>query len=160
MRTIRTKVYKFDELSKDAQKKAIEWFRNTDNSSNYEWAWENVKDDAEQVGLKLIELNDHRPNVGEFIKDADYCAGEIIENHGDACETYKTAAKYLDDRSKLDIDEQEDELEELDTDFLQSILEDYRIMYNEDIDHQDTDEFITEQLIANEYEFTKDGNRF
>ena len=51
----------------------------------------------------------------------------------------------------------ENEGEEMEEDFLQSLLEDYRIMYNKDIEYQNSDEYISETIEANEYEFTKDG---
>jgi hypothetical protein len=33
-------------------------------------------------------------------------------------------------------------------------------MYNNDIDYQNSDAYIIETIEANEYEFTKEGNRF
>lgn len=171
MRTIRTKVYKFDELSKEAQQKAIEWYRNAD-SGDYSFEWEHIKDDAKEIGLNITELSDHRPNKGEFTLSANEVAQNIFNTHGESCETYKTAAKFMAewqpifcnymDESHEDYEsgESEDKLNTLENDFLYSLLEDYRIMYNEDIDNQSSEEYITEQIIANEYEFTKEGNRF
>jgi len=173
MRTIRTKVYQFSELSESAKKKAIEWYLSTNDVS---FAWDNTKEDAEQIGLKIESLDDHRPNTGEFIESAESTAQQIIENHGKHCETYKTAAAFLEDRDELvtkhsdgintnkvaeynewEFDQECDELEE---EFLKSILEDYRIMYNNDIDHENSDEYIIEQITVNGYEFKADGTRF
>jgi len=50
MRTIRTKVYQFSELSEQAKQKAIEW--GYDLNVSYGW-WESVYEDAEQIGLQF-----------------------------------------------------------------------------------------------------------
>lgn len=168
-RTIRTKVYKFDGLNENAKQKAIEWFLNSFEDS---FAWEDVKEDAEQIGLKLISLSDNRPNEGEFMLSANEVAQNILNNHGNMCETYKTAEKFMDewqpvfnnymDESHEDYEskESEDKLQEIEDDFLQALLEDYRILYNSAIENCNSDEYITEQIQANEYEFTADGRRF
>ncbi len=170
-RTIRTKVYKFNELTNDAKEKAINWYRNSDVMYN-EFAWENAIEDAKEIGLKLISLDDHRPNEGKFMLAANEVAQNILNNHGEMCETYKTAKEFMDewqpvfcnymDENHPDYEsgESEDKMMELEDGFLQSLLEDYRIMYNNDIDYQNTDEYIIEEIEANEYEFTKDGERF
>jgi hypothetical protein len=174
MRTVRTKVYQFSELSESAKAKAIDWYI----SSGYDdsFAWDNVTEDASQIGLKINSLDDHRPNDGEFIESAESTAQQIIENHGKMCETYKTAAAFLKERDELvskhsdgintnkvaedneyEFDQECDELEE---EFLKSILEDYRIMYNKDVEYSNSEEYAIEAIEANEYEFTKDGELF
>ena len=170
-RTIRTKVYKFDELNETAKQKAIEDYRNTD-SGDYQFAWDNTKEDAKEIGLKIIELSDHRPNKGEFMCAANEVAQNIFNNHGEHCDTYKTAKDFMDewqpvfnnymDESHEDYEstESEDKLQEMEDDFLQALLEDYRILYNSAIENCNSDEYITEQIQANEYEFTADGRRF
>lgn len=173
MRTVRTKVYQFSELSEQAKENAINWYRSC-NNDNY--AWDDTKEDAKEIGLKLIQLSDHKKNEGEFIEDAHYCANRTIEAHGDICDTHKTAKTFWDNWNALvakhsdgielnkvtadnsnEFDEDANELEEQ---FLQDILEDYRIIYNKDNQYRDSDEYIAETIEANEYEFTQDGNRF
>lgn len=174
MRTVRTKVYQFSELSESAKQKAIEWYLSGNDDSSF--AWDNTTEDAIQIGLKIHSLDDHRPNDGEFVESAESTAQQIIENHGKMCETYKTAAAFLKERDELvskhsdgidtskvaedneyDFDNECDELEE---EFLKSILEDYRIMLNKDIDYQNSEEYAIDAIVSNEYEFTKDGERF
>jgi hypothetical protein len=173
MRTIRTKVYQFSELSEQAKQKAIEWYL---SGNDYSFAWENTKEDAEQIGLKIHSLDDHRPNKGEFIEDAHFCANRIIENHGEKCETFKTAKSFLNDWKELvskysdgitldkvsedNSDEFDQEADELEAEFLKAILEDYRIMYNQNVDYENSDKAAIEAIEANEYEFTKEGKRF
>lgn len=42
-------------------------------------------------------------------------------------------------------------------DIVKECMEEFISDYNSDMEHQDSDEYITEELIANEVEFTKDG---
>lgn len=168
MRTIRTKVYKFSELSPEAKQTAIEQYRNNDRSDYY-FVLDDLKMDAKEIGLKIISLDDHRPNKGEFLLAANEVAQNIFNNHGETCETYKTADSFMEawqpifnnymDESHEDYEssESEEKLTDLEDEFLQSLLEDYRIMYNRDIEYQTSDEAIKETIEANEYEFTKDG---
>lgn len=174
MRTIRTKVYKFNELSEDAKQKAIQWYRNGNYDDSF--AWDNVVEDAAQIGLIIHSLDDHRPNKGEFETSAFEVSCKIVQEHGQMCDTYKTAVQFgiewadlvkkhsdgidiykVAEENEYDFDNEADELEK---GFLQSILEDYRIMYNKDIEYQNSDEYIIDAITANEYEFTQDGKRF
>ena len=164
MRTIRTKVYQFSELSEQAKEKAIEWYR---NGNDCYWVWDDIKGDAKEIGLKVISLDDHRANEGEFMLSAHEVAANIIRDHGEQCETHKTAQSFLDTVNEiqgkyeeLEGAEYEDEMMEAEDEFLKALLEDYRIMYNNDIDYQNSDEAVIEAITINEYEFTKEGNRF
>lgn len=164
MRTIKTNVYKFDELSDDAKEKARDWYRQGYDGAD---VWEYVKDDAKEIGLKITEL---RPtgiqgnNDGEFITTARECAEKIIKNHGETCETFKTARAYLKDIDALELDEDdefvdEDAADELTKEFKYSLLEDYRVIYEKDEEYQNSDEVVDESIIANDYEFSEDGAR-
>ena len=172
MRTIRTKVYQYDELpTQQAKDNAIEWYRD-DVSSNFSTAWDDIKEDAKQIGLKLISLDDHRANEGDFMLSANEVAQNIFNEHGESCSTYKTATEFMEnwqpvfnnymDESHEDYEsnESEEKLQELEDDFLHSLLEDYRIMYNQNVQAEYEDEYIIDILQANNYEFTKDGKRF
>lgn len=169
MRTIRTKVYQFSELSESAQQKAIKWFLNSFDDS---FAWHDIKEDAGQIGLKLISLDSHRENKGEFMLSANEVAQNIFNNHGEVCETYKTAAKFMDEwqpvfsnymdegHEDYESKESEDKLQGLEDDFLHSLLEDYRMMLDKQIEYEYSDEFAKDTIEANEYEFKADGTRF
>jgi len=164
MKTIRTKVYQFSELSESAKQTAIEWYRNRE-SEDYSFVWDNIKDDAKEIGLKIISLDDHKSNEGEFMLSAAEVAANIIRNHGNECETYKTAISFLEEwepafSAYIETEEKESELMDIEERFLQSLLEDYRIMYNQDIEAQNEDEYIIDAITANEYYFTKDGKIF
>jgi len=91
MKTIEVKIYSFDELSEEAQKKAIN--SHSDINVNSDW-WESVYYDAKQTGLKItsFDLERNRHAKGNFILSACEVAQNILSNHGENCETFKTAA--------------------------------------------------------------------
>lgn len=171
MRTIRTKVYKFDELSEDAKQKAIEEFCNI--NVDYEW-WDSVYYDAENIGLKITGFDIDRGSYcnGEFNLAAPEVAANIIREHGDMCETYKTASSfieewqpvfnnYMDENSEdYESRDSEDKLLELETEFLNSLLEDYRIILQNEYEYLTSEESIIETIQINEYEFKADGTLF
>ena len=45
-------------------------------------------------------------------------------------------------------------------DFLTDILDDYAIMLRKEIEYQESNEYIDENILSNEYTFTIEGNRF
>lgn len=169
MRTIETKVYNFSELSEQAKQKAISGILSIGMTS--EFVWDDIKHDAKEIGLKITSLSDRRGNEGEFMLGANEVAQNIFNNHGEMCDTYKTAQKFMEefqpifdnymDESHPDFEssESEDKLIEIENEFLDSLLEDYRIMYNKDIEYSESDEAIIESINANDYEFTEDGEQ-
>lgn len=169
MRTVRTKVYSFNELSKNAQQTAIN--NMSDINVNHDW-WTSTYEDAENIGLKITSfgLERNRHANGEFIISANDTAKRILEEHGENCETYNTASTFLNTISEIennyaggtDEDEYsiETETEGAESDFLNSILEDYSILLQNESEYLQSDEAIKETILANDYEFTKDGNQF
>jgi len=172
MRVIETKVYKYEELTESAKENAIE--RLSDINVDYEW-WDSAYEDAERIGLKLTEFDTGRGNFckGELVEDIETVADLIIEQHGESCETYQDAIQYKKERGDLvksysngiDIntvteeneDDFDDDCDDLDADFLKSLLEDYRIILSKEYDYLTGEEAIKETIQANEYEFTEGG---
>jgi len=150
METRTYNVYKFDELTPEQQQKAIREY--ADFNADHVW-WDCTYEDASNIGLRLTSFDLGRGSYckGEFIGTAKDTAKLIIANHGEACETYKTAKTYLADCLRVD------ESEELDKEFLKSLLEDYRIILSKEYDYLTSDELIRESLIANDYWLTADG---
>lgn len=175
MQTVTIKIFKFNELSAEAQKVAINNL--LDINVDYQW-WESTYDDAKNVGLKItsFDLDRNRHATGVFIDSAEDCANKIISEHGETCETYKTAQNYLSERAKLveslsdgcDIDEvsegNEDEFDELcdelDEQFLKDIVEDYSIILQKECEYLQSEEAIIESIEANDYDFTADGKMY
>ena len=172
MKTITINLYKFSELSEEAKSIAIEnlYSINTDN----DW-WYSTYEDAAQVNLKIKSFDIGRGSFvdAEFIKNAHDTANLILLNHGESCETYKTAKSFLQDYNELvakysdgvktnvvtedneyDFDNEADDLE---SDFLELISEDYRIILSNEYDYLTSEEAIIETIEANEYYFTENG---
>ena len=172
MRTIETKVYAFSELSDDAKEQALQGLY--DINVDHEW-WDSTYEDAERAGLKLssFDLDRYREAKGDFIECAEECAAKTIAEHGESCETYQTARQYQTDRDALvdkfsdGVDTQrvaEDseyefdrECDDLDAEFLRSILEDYSIILQHEYEYLTGEEAILATIEANDYEFTADG---
>lgn len=168
MRTIRTKVYKFDELNEAGKEAAINKLQ--DINVDYEW-WESIYEDANNIGLSLqsFDLDRNRHATGTFTLAANEVAQNIFNNHGEMCETYKTATSFMEEWQPVfyaymdeggehyEDSELEDQLQELEDDFLKSLLEDYSIMLQKESEYLMSSEAIIETIKANEYEFTQDG---
>ena len=165
MKTKTIEIYEFDELSESAQDKAIDNIRTINN--DYEW-WDSIYEDAKDAGIILesFDLDRNRHAKGYFSNGAEGCAHLIVDNHGEICETYKTARAYLKDRDKLmrtpidgDFDETalDNSLNDLDTDFLQSILEDYSMSLQREYEYLNSKENLLEVIACNEYTFNVNG---
>jgi hypothetical protein len=168
--TIKRELFTFDELSDEGKEKAIENLRYI-NIEDHEW-WDYVYSDAEDIGLKITEFDIDRGSYahGNFTLSAEEVAANIIRDHGETCETYKTAENFLAEHNPVYADymneesenyespESEDKLQEMESEFLKSLLEDYRIMLSKEYDYLTSEEAIRETIEANEYEFTEDGN--
>lgn len=204
-RTIRTKVYKFDELSEAAQQKAVDNCRSMfaeDSAFSYDEAYETVKEFHDIFGTKegrnswldinfgsiednVLELKGLR--LRKYIWNNYKCrlfSGKYYSTVG----RYDANGKYhYKSRKSRVIIEHSCELTGVcwDEFLLQPIYEfldwklrpdynsymDFEALVNDCFDslrkaleaeeeYRCSDEYVREEIIANEYEFTKDGNRF
>jgi hypothetical protein len=169
--TTTRELYTFDELTEEAQHKAIESLY--DINVDYEW-WDCVYEDAERAFLKITDFDFAGSYChGSLMHGAEDTAVAILTDHGAICETYQTAKQYSADRSALvrkyaepgnpervaegkewDFDQ---ECDELDAEFLKSILEDYRAILRREYEYLTGEEAIMDTIRANGYEFTADG---
>jgi len=172
MRTIEKKVYQFSELDEQGKEKALNNCREYQVSDKW---WESIYEDAKEVKLKLDGFDADRGNYcnGKFIESAEDTAHLIIDIHGTSCNTYNTAEEYLKERDELINTADRDEngefingghdldrlLDELDENFLKSILEDYLIILRNEFEYLTSDESIEGMIDANVYEFTEEGKR-
>jgi hypothetical protein len=158
-------LYEFAELTPDIQQHVLNTLY--DINVDYNW-WDSTYEDAANIGLKItgFDLVLGSYCKGSFINTAIECAENIIEEHGEQCETYKTALKYLANlievREKYkntgeDDWDEESELENTEDEFLNDLLEDYRIILQHEYDYLTSKEAIIEIITANEYLFTIDG---
>jgi len=161
-------LYTYDELSDKAKERARQWF----SAADVHEAPPSIED-AAQAGLKLDYGAFDGVQVhaigGHFTTSAPQCAEYIVANHGEECDTYKSAKSYL---AKLEglgeaSDDAEDEAREawnekkevLDNDFLGALLSNYQEMISEELRHLESDEHAEESILANEYTFRENGER-
>lgn len=171
MKEVVVKLYEFKELSEKAQDKAIELLY--DINVDHDW-WESTYENAENVGIKITGFDLYRYSItGHFIEGACITAREILGNHGRNCETYKIAKSFLEEWDNLVAEhsdgndtervceEKEDAFDKLadplESEFLKSILEDYRIILSKEYEYLTSKKEIIETIEANEYFFTEDG---
>lgn len=162
-------VYSFDELSEKAKQKAID--KLYDINVTDEW-WEQTYEDASEIGLKITGFDIDRGDFceGEFNEGACFTAQAIINNHGEVCETYKTATNFLKERDEIvnsaakdengefeDEYELDNQLDELESEFLKSILQDYLAMLRSSYEYLTSEEAIIETIESNEYTFLENG---
>lgn len=152
MKTVNLNLYSFNELSDDAKQKAIESL--SDINVDFEW-WDWVYGDASDIGLNITGFDLGRGAYvnGEFINNAIDTAQMIISEHGETCETYKTAQKFIGDSGITN----EDDFEDLEDEFLKSLCEDYRIILRNEYEYLTSEEAIIDTITANDYYFTEDG---
>jgi hypothetical protein len=165
MKTIEIQLFKFNELSEAAKEKALEklWDLNVD----HDW-WNDTYEDAKSIGLKItsFDLDRNRHANGEFIFEAKDVIDAILSNHGENCETYKTAENFKSQlfpllEKELELEERDYDLEgeiaDLEDEFLKSLLEDYSIILQKEQEYLTSEEAIKECIEANDYDFTEDG---
>lgn len=153
-------VYKFNELSEEAQQKAIENLY--DINVDHDW-WEFVYENANNIGLEITGFDIDRGAycTGDFIESPLTVIKLIKENHGESCETYKTALQYekliLECPKDEDGEPIENEMEVIEDDFRNSLLEDYRIILEKEYEYMTSKQAIIETIEANDYDFTVNG---
>lgn len=168
MKTVTINIYQFSELSDEAKEKAISNL--SDINVDFDW-WTNTYEDAARIGLKItsFDLDRNRNAKGQFTLSANEVAQNIFNEHGEECETYKTAKSFMEEWQPIFNDymnensenyesrESEDKLQDLEDDFKNSILEDYSILLQHECEYLQSEKAIIETIEANEYDFTEDG---
>jgi len=161
MRTIttHTDAYKFEELTDDAKRKAIENLY--DINVDFEW-WDSIYDDAKTIECTIKEFDIDRGSYCKLVcNDAHKTARLIVENHGETCDTRKLADEYLKAHANLGRDDGgdifTDLLENLDAEFARALGEEYLSLLRQEYEYLTSEDAIVETIQANEYEFTKDG---
>ncbi len=195
MRTIRTKVYKFEELSNEAKEVAIENYRNSGVLDDVGfWAvddcslFEPLQTELDLIGFKGSDfiISNNRKNI-YFSIDRNWfldCAEALKVEHCDyfykwlditdefllqkiSFEIYTPSGRNSDTTIEFICDEDYDKFTEEE----EKVVENAKIKFDNhiqnvlrrieaDIDYRYTDEAITEDILANEYEFLSNGKQF
>jgi hypothetical protein len=177
MRIIETKAYQFDELDEQTKEKAIDNYRYI--SVEDDFRYEFIKEDLDSVGIELRSFDLGRGSFAEIHLE-DFCetCDLILKWHGENCETYKIAERYIKEynsiKEKMDNLEQyendysdeehlnelmqlDKDLEDLDEEYQKEFSEEVLSMLRKEYEYMTSDEYIIEMFQANEYEFTEEG---
>ncbi|GAA3989818.1 hypothetical protein [Mucilaginibacter dorajii] len=169
MKTIELHIYLFPELSEEAQERALDDQRFTNVDSFW---WDNIYEDARQIGLKIkgFELENGYYCNGEFTENACFCAGKILDSHGESTETYQIALSFRTERDRIIADWPKDEhgelastgdldseLDRVEDDFLTAIRWAYHSLLIQEYNFLTGDKAITETFEAQDCHFTADG---
>ena len=169
MKTIQLNLYPFAELQKGAKENAINEHRSINAETNW---WQYLYEDAEMAGVKIKGFDLDRAVYcnADFIEDAIKTAGLILENHGEATDTYQLALVFTKGRDELvqtwpkdadgefkDVDDLDLYLDRIEEKFLHIISQEYLKMLLKEYEYLTSDSQVSETLIANEYPFTADG---
>lgn len=171
MKTIEITLYKFKELSKEAQRDAL-----TSNASInvlHDW-WNCTYDDALTIGIDIQSFDTYKGEIETKLdKSLNECVDIVLSEHGESCATYRTAKYFreawdklvathsdgvktdrVEDGKEADFDEEADKLERL---FKSSMSQHYLDMLRTEYNYLITDKAIQETLEVNEYDFTVKG---
>ena len=115
--------------------------------------------------MSIEEFNlDYSYIVCEFNTSAEDTAHTVIKNHGESCASYTIASNFLSALSSLESqpdDAHTDTLvAELEEDFMEDMGNYYLNMLKSEYENCTSDEYVTEMLEANEYEFLENGHRY
>lgn len=175
MKTIEITLYQFEELSKEAQQNAI----NENLSINvFSGWWDNTYSDAETVGLNIMSFRLDRNKECElnFDGSGNDTADEIMQNHGENCDTYKLAktylkewndlvTKYSDGVNKNKVAEQnyrvfDDAADELEKEFKNDLSNEYASILQNEYEYLTSEEAIKQTILANKFDFTEEGKMY
>lgn len=171
---INTEVMTFDELSNAAKEKARSWWLECGLDG-----WSNCTyEDAQNIGLKIKGFDMDSTSFvrevdGEFIISAIECSEKVMSEHGEHCDTYKTAKAFdeaidalpdLPNENSLTYPNAEHAkclaVDAIEGEFLTALLRCYKDMLQQEYDYQCSNEHVDETILANKYTFTKDGTCF
>lgn len=166
MKTVEINLYKFNELSEEVKQKVLNNLY--DINVMHDW-WDFIYEDAGTIGIELngFGLDRYKHASGSFTLDALEVAQNIVNEHGELCDTYKTALSFLEEHAPVfseyfekESEELEDELMEIEDEFLKNILDDYANILQDEYEYRISEEAIIEAIKANDYDFTEDGKLF
>lgn len=168
MKTKTINIYSYNELSDKAKEQARDKWRET--ALDYQW-WESIYEDAENIGIQITEFDTYRQTIkGHFTESADFTANKVISDHGDKCSTWAEANRFRktmdnfmanaekDEYGELATYELDDKKEEIENEFLYSMLEEYLKMLRDEYYYQMSDEVIEESIILSDQEYLENGN--
>ena len=162
MRTMEIKAFLFQELDSQTQEKVIENNRtiNVDSNFWYECELENFK---HELKIKVNEFDVYRTEINITIENSFETAQGIVNFFGKessivySAKTFIRDMIFIEEKYEHDGEKLEEELEYLEEEFRGEIAEEILSMLTSQYEYETSDDEIKETIIANEYEFTEDG---
>ena len=162
MRMIKIKAFLFEELDSQTKEKVIENNRtiNVDSNFWYECELENFK---HELKTKVNEFDIYRREINITIEDSFETAQGIVNFFGKessivySAKTFIRDMIFIEEKYEHDGEKLEEELEYLEEEFRGEIAEEILSMLTSQYEYETSDDEIKETIIANEYEFTEDG---
>jgi len=160
MRTIEIKAFQFEELDSQTQEKVIENNRtiNVDSDFWYQCELDNYKT---ELKIKVNEFDIYRRTINITIEDSFNTAESIVKFFNKKSSIVKTAKIFINDIEKLlkkyEFENYDTDREYLEEEFRREIAEEILSILTRDYEYQTSDDGIKETILANEYEFTEDG---
>ena len=150
MKIIETIVYQFDELSQEAQSKALMNLHDINVRENW---WDAVYEDAKNIGVKIkaFDLGRGAEISLEFTESLVTVAVEIANQRGDESPLVPESLKFIE---VIHTGHNDEDLEEA---FKNEIEQDYLTMLQNEYEYLLSDEAVKGTIEANEYWFTEDG---
>ncbi len=163
MQVIETKVYTYDELSDKAKEKAREWYQ---EGNDYPFLSEYM----EEQGRELLEAEGFTNiTIDGVYYSLAYCQGDgaMMEFSAERNGLYikvKQSGHYNHERSTsitvTNEEGEELESEEIEEDILVPLFKELATQGYNYIDAENEEEYIAENIRANDYTFTESGTRF
>lgn len=145
-------VYKFNELPKQAQDKALDRYRGL-NVEDCEW-WEPLYYDAAEIGLEITEFDNYSAD-GKLTKGMNEVMQEILANHGEGTATHDLAKQWYADKGKnWHTSQGEIDLVAV---YTRDLLAIYHKHLMFDSEYLQSDEAVTDAFEVNDYDFTLEG---
>ena len=162
MRMIKIKAFLFEELDSQTKEKVIENNRtiNVDSNFWYECELENFK---HELKIKVNEFDVYRTEINITIENSFETAQGIVNFFGKessivySAKTFIRDMIFIEEKYEHDGQKLEEELEYLEEEFRGEIAEEILSMLTSQYEYETSDDEIKETIIANEYEFTEDG---
>lgn len=161
MKTIEINLYSFSELTLEAKQKALNKY--CDINVGFDW-WDVTYDDAANIGLKITGFDLDRGNYcnGQLTLAANEVAQNILNEHGEQCQTYKTATNFINEwqpifNKYIETEEGEDELLELENNFTNELCNNYLKILRSECEYLTSEKAIIETFEANDYYFDING---
>jgi len=157
-------VYTFDQLEEGSQEKARDWYR---EGNDYPMLWGDLmnltKEALEEAGFRVGEMD----QKFDIFYSLSNCQGDGFSFSGDLerkgkSYTITQSGNYFHEMTMIAVEVSEEGEEEYVPEVLEECREIARRMERagyDDIEYQNSDEYVDESIEDNEYTFTKEGER-